>query len=183
MLLVPLAGLNAQSKTGRCSCLRLGAPSIVSWSSRCLRISLASVLEWPSFVSASGTVLLTILITPPPTSHLYLTSAISGSMPVVSQSIMNAIVPVGAITDIWAFLNPNLSPRERASSQDLRAAFKSSAETPSEGILYACALCMSMTLRNGFSFTAYPLNGPSLLATREDAAYARPDIRADMAAA
>src|SRR6266699_1171590 len=50
-------------------------------------------------------------MTPPPTSHLYLTSAISGSMPVVSQSIMNAIVPVGAITEIWAFLKPNLVPR------------------------------------------------------------------------
>src|SRR5258708_3697899 len=35
---------------------------------------------------------------PPPTSFLYLTSAISGSTPVVSQSIMNPIVPVGAST-------------------------------------------------------------------------------------
>ena len=38
---------------------------------------------------------LTIFSTPPPTSFLYLTSAMSGSTPVVSQSIMNAIVPVG----------------------------------------------------------------------------------------
>src|SRR5207245_9401901 len=122
-------------------------------------------------------------ISPPPTSHLYLIRAMSGSMPVLSQSIMNAIVPVGAITDICAFLNPNLSPNERVSSQDLRAAFNSSSETPSAGILYACALCMSITLRKGFSFTAYPLNGPSLLAMRDDAAYALPDIRADIAAA
>src|SRR5207302_793684 len=32
---------------------------------------------------------------PPPTSFLYLTSARSGSMPVVSQSIMKPMVPVG----------------------------------------------------------------------------------------
>src|SRR6266571_1314854 len=183
MLLDPLFGLNAQSKTGRFSGFRCGAPSIVSLSRRYCRIASVSVREWPSFVSASGTVLLTILITPPPTSHLYLTRAMSGSMPVVSQSIMNAIVPVGAITDICAFLNPNLSPNERASSQDLSAAFNNSSDTPSTGILYACALCMSITLRNGFSFTAYPLKGPSLLAIRDDAVYARPDMSADMAAA
>src|SRR5438034_10047330 len=79
-------------------------------------------MEYPSLLRASGTVPLTILITPPPTSHLYLTRAISGSMPVVSQSIMNAIVPVGAITEIWAFLKPNRSPSDKASSQDLTAA-------------------------------------------------------------
>jgi hypothetical protein len=48
--------------------------------------------------SAVGTVLLTILIMPPPTSFLYFTSARSGSMPVVSQSIMKPMVPVGAST-------------------------------------------------------------------------------------
>ncbi len=57
--------------------------------------------EYPSLISAAGTVLLTILITPPPTSFLYFTSARSGSMPVVSQSIMKPIVPVGAITVTW----------------------------------------------------------------------------------
>ena len=45
---------------------------------------------------------LTIFIMPPPASCLYLTSAMSGSMPVVSQSIMKAIVPVGASTVAWA---------------------------------------------------------------------------------
>src|SRR6185437_9410088 len=49
-------------------------------------------------MSAEGTVLLTILIMPPPTSFLYLTRARSGSMPVVSQSIMKPMVPVGART-------------------------------------------------------------------------------------
>ncbi len=44
---------------------------------------------------------LTILSMPPPARLLYFTSAMSGSMPVVSQSIMKAIVPVGAITVTW----------------------------------------------------------------------------------
>ena len=48
--------------------------------------------------SAIGTVWLTIFISPPPTSFLYFTSAMSGSTPVVSQSIMKPIVPVGAST-------------------------------------------------------------------------------------
>jgi hypothetical protein len=48
--------------------------------------------------SAIGTVWLTIFISPPPTSFLYLTSAMSGSTPVVSQSIMKPMVPVGAST-------------------------------------------------------------------------------------
>ena len=52
----------------------------------------------PSFCSAIGTVWLTIFIMPPPTSFLYLTSAMSGSTPVVSQSIMKPMVPVGAST-------------------------------------------------------------------------------------
>ena len=42
--------------------------------------------------------LFTILSMPPPTSFLYLTSAMSGSTPVVSQSSMKLIVPVGAMT-------------------------------------------------------------------------------------
>ena len=54
--------------------------------------------------SAIGTVLFTILSNPPPTSFLYFTSAMSGSTPVVSQSIMKAIVPVGASTVTWPFL-------------------------------------------------------------------------------
>ena len=51
--------------------------------------------------STPGTDWLTIFIIPPPTSFLYLTSAMSGSMPVVSQSIMKPMVPVGASTVTW----------------------------------------------------------------------------------
>ena len=46
----------------------------------------------------SGTVRLTIFSMPPPARSLYFTSAMSGSMPVVSQSIRKAMVPVGAST-------------------------------------------------------------------------------------
>src|SRR2546425_12405197 len=122
MLLDPLDGLNAQSKTARCSGFRWGAPSIVSFSWRKPRISSVWLVEHPRLLKASGTVPLTILMTPPPTSHLYLTRAISGSIPVVSQSIMNAIVPLGAITDIWAFLKRNRSPHDSASCHDRTAA-------------------------------------------------------------
>ena len=42
-----------------------------------------------------------IFIMPPSTSFLYFTRAMSGSTPVVSQSIMKPIVPVGASTVTW----------------------------------------------------------------------------------
>ena len=45
----------------------------------------------------------TAFITPPPTIFLNFTSARSGSTPVVSQSIMKPMVPVGAKTVTWAF--------------------------------------------------------------------------------
>ena len=47
---------------------------------------------------ASGTPRLTILSMPPPARSLYFTKAMSGSTPVVSQSIRKAMVPVGAST-------------------------------------------------------------------------------------
>ena len=54
-----------------------------------------------------GTVRLTIVICPPPTSSLNLTSEKSGSMPVVSQSIKNEMVPVGAMTTgAWWYIVP-----------------------------------------------------------------------------
>ena len=42
---VPLCGLKAQSKTGRCSSLRSGAPSMVSLASMKAMISAASASE------------------------------------------------------------------------------------------------------------------------------------------
>ena len=97
MLRLPLSGLKAQSKTVRCSPQRRGALDGVL-ARRCARGFRVSHLAVAQRGSASGTVWLTIFSMPPPTSFLYLTSAMSGSMPVVSQSIMKPMVPVGAST-------------------------------------------------------------------------------------
>ena len=80
--------------------------------------TIASVVSvaYPSLVSARGTVWLTICIDPPPTSFLNFTSEKSGSMPVVSQSIMKPIVPVGASTEACAFRQPCLAPIARPSA-------------------------------------------------------------------
>ena len=43
---------------------------------------------------------------PPPTSFFIFTSPRSGSMPVVSQSIISPIVPVGASTLAWLLRTP-----------------------------------------------------------------------------
>ncbi len=69
---------------------------------------------------------LTIVISPPPTSSLYFTSEKSGSMPVVSQSIRNEIVPVGASTVACALRKPLWAPMSTASSHARRAAASSS---------------------------------------------------------
>ena len=66
---------------------------------------------------ARGTVWLTIDIVPPPTSFFVLTRPRSGSMPVVSQSIMNEIVPVGARTVACELRTPCSSPSRTAASQ------------------------------------------------------------------
>ena len=67
------------------------------------RMAGRAVSPYPRLRRAIGTVWLMIFIRPPPTSFLYLTSAMSGSTPVVSQSIMNPMVPVGASTVACAF--------------------------------------------------------------------------------
>ena len=56
--------------------------------------------------SARGTVWLTIDIVPPPTSFFIFTRPRSGSMPVVSQSIIRPMVPVGASTEAWLLRTP-----------------------------------------------------------------------------
>ena len=60
----------------------------------------------PSRRSARGMVWLTIDIVPPPTSFFVFTSARSGSIPVVSQSMARPMVPVGAMTTAWLFRTP-----------------------------------------------------------------------------
>ena len=68
--------------------------------------------------SARGTVWLTIDIVPPPTSFFVFTSPRSGSTPVVSQSMRNPIVPVGASTVAWELRTPYCSASSTAASQD-----------------------------------------------------------------
>ena len=64
---------------------------------------------------------MTICIEPPPTSFLNFTSEKSGSMPVVSQSIMKPMVPVGASTEACALRKPFFSPIFSTSSHALVA--------------------------------------------------------------
>ncbi len=87
------------------------------------------------------------MISPPPTSFFDLTSEKSGSTPVVSQSIMKLIVPVGASTVACALRYPFTSPRSSASSQACRAAPSRSAGTVSGfAMLPTAARCLEMTL-------------------------------------
>ena len=109
---------------------------------------------------ARGTVRLTIARKPPPTSCLCLTSAKSGSMPVVSQSIMNAIVPDGAKTDTCALRKPCFVPRSSARSQASVAALARSFGSVAVGIWREASRCLPITRRNGFSFFLYSRNGP-----------------------
>ena len=73
-------------------------------------------------------------------------------MPVVSQSIMKAIVPVGASTVAWAFLYPCSVPSVTASAQEPRAAESSSEGTISALMPSAALWCLRITLRNGSRF-------------------------------
>src|SRR6266567_2261848 len=127
-------------------------------------MALTASLLYPSFHSAEGTVWLTILIMPPPTSFLYFTSAKSGSTPVVSQSIMKPMVPVGASTVTCALRYPKRSPRASASSQLWRLPSSSAEGTFSLLILLTDARCMRITFRNGSWFTYQPGHAPPQVA-------------------
>jgi hypothetical protein len=97
--------------------------------------------------------LFTIVISPPPTSRFDLTSEKSGSTPVVSQSIMKLIVPVGASTVACAFRKPWISPRFSASSHALRQAVKRSLGTTSEFSMFpTAARCFAITPTIGARF-------------------------------
>src|SRR5579862_9153303 len=133
----PPRGASEQSKTGRCSAFRYGAPSILPCLSMYETISLVCSGVYSSRINACGTVLLTILMTPPPTNFLYLTNARSGSIPVVSQSIMKPIVPVGASTVTCELRNPFFVPSSYDCRQHSSAALNIAAGT--------CLLSMLLT--------------------------------------
>ena len=76
----------------------------------------------------------------------------SGSMPVVSQSIMKLIVPVGASTVAWALRKPKRRPLTSTSSQSCRAAL-----CRYLGQFLICSTfsqCISMTCSIGSRFSS-----------------------------
>ncbi len=66
-------------------------------------------------------------------------------MPVVSQSIMRPMVPVGASTEAWELRTPKSAATSQASSHACWAAPSSSAGSSSSSIEAACWRCMSST--------------------------------------
>ena len=127
---------------------------MVPCSSMYSTISWTCLASYPSRFSERGTVLLTMVSMPPPTSLLYFTRAMSGSTPVVSQSIMKAMVPVGASTEICEFRTPCSSPASHTVSHTSRTAVRRSSGTCAEAILCAWLRCMSSTLSMGFRLTS-----------------------------
>ena len=75
-------------------------------------------------------------------------------MPVVSQSIIRPMVPVGASTVACELRTPNVSPSSTASSHACWAAPSSSGGTSSSSILAASARCMRSTLSMCSAFSA-----------------------------
>jgi len=91
-------------------------------------------------------------------------------MPVVSQSIIRPMVPVGASTEAWLLRTPNSSPPATASSQAWRAASSSAAGTSSSSMCEAASRCIRRTRSMCSSLSANPANGPMRLAIRADVA-------------
>ena len=105
---------------------------------------------------------LTICIDPPPTSFLNLTSEKSGSMPVVSQSIMKPIVPVGANTDACALRQPFAAPTFRQSCQAWVASLCTSVSNVcTDRTASFAAACLRITRRCASLLRAYPSYGPT----------------------
>ncbi len=91
-------------------------------------------------------------------------------MPVVSQSIMNAIVPVGASTVACALRNPCSVPSVIASAHAPRAAASSGGGASLSSIPSACDWCLRITRRNGSRLRSKPANGPVRAAMRAEVA-------------
>jgi len=88
------------------------------------------------------TVWFTITIDPPPTSVLNLVSAKSGSMQVVSQSIIKPMVPVGASSVAWLLRTPYFGPARRLRPKRLAAACNSSSLTRAALIVFTASRCL-----------------------------------------
>ena len=101
---------------------------------------------------------------PPPTNFLTLTRPRSGSIPVVSQSIIKPIVPVGAKRVACEFLTPYNSLSCTASSHEPAAALNNSSETNPASISETAFLCIPITLSIPSLSLLKPANGPTRLA-------------------
>ena len=89
---------------------------------------------------------LTIFMDPPPTSFLILTREKSGSMPVVSQSSMKEMVPVGASRLAWALRHPWRSPSSRHSFHArVAASWIGFSNCPTGRSASLAAACLRMT--------------------------------------
>jgi hypothetical protein len=203
-------GAPAASRKGGSFARTPGAgTSSVNRPSRYAIISRICASSYPSASSAGRTDALAILKYPPPASFLNFTSAKSGSIPVVSQSISRPIVPVGAITVVCAFRYPNFSPVATASSQARTACSSSSSAfaivTPAlapalitswligAGAIFIASYCPEsrgvpraarawfLITRSMFSRSASnPANAPSCEAISADCRYDRPVRIAEM---
>ena len=127
---------------------------------------------------------LTICIEPPPTSFLNLTSEKSGSMPVVSQSIMKPMVPVGASTEAWALRKPFRLPRSTTLAHSWVASLCTWASAiESVRTVSLAAWCLRITRWCASALRAYPAYGPTTEASSAERRYEVPVISEVIAAA
>ena len=110
-----------------------------------------------------------MVMVPPPTNCLVLTSIRSGSMPVVSQSISRPMVPVGASTVAWLLRTPSAAARRQASSQARRAAASRPAGAEPASMAAVAARCFSSTPSMGPRLAWKPAKGPIRAARRAEA--------------
>ena len=88
-------------------------------------------------------------------------------MPVVSQSIISPMVPVGASTEACELRTPNSSPSRTAASHDSWAAVEQHGRAgPTDRSAREASRCMRSTRSMCSSFSAKPANGPMRLAVR-----------------
>ncbi len=113
-----------------------------------------------------------------------MTSEKSGSMPVVSQSIMKPIVPVGASTDACALRNPFFSPSLMTWSHAFVATSSTSRSwLCTDRTASLAAACLRMTRLWASALRAYPAYGPTTAAISAERLYDVPVISDVIAAA
>ena len=101
----------------------------------------------------------------------------SGSTPVVSQSIIRPMVPVGASTEAWAFRQPLRAPMSLPRCHSCAATAYSSLSTSwiRRAASFAAA-CLRMTRAWALELRAKPSYGPTTPASSAERRYAVPVI-------